>query len=53
VVRINAAGPLVKVELVTERGQTVQVEISHERYRELQPAKNEMVFVGPREMRVF
>jgi sulfate transport system ATP-binding protein len=53
VLRINLAGPLVKVELATERGHTVQVEISHERYRELQLAKDETVFVSPREMRVF
>jgi len=53
VLRINAAGPLVKVELTTERGHLVQVEISQERYRELQLTKDENVFVSAREMRVF
>jgi len=34
---INSAGPLVKVDLATERGHPIHVEISHERYQELQP----------------
>jgi len=53
ILRINPAGPLVKVELATEGGHTVQVEISHERYHQLQLCKNETVYVSPREVRVF
>ena len=53
VVHINPAGPLVKVELTTDGGHTVQVEISHDRFKELQLAKDETVFVSPLEMRVF
>jgi sulfate transport system ATP-binding protein len=50
---INPAGPIVKVELTTENGQTLQVEISHDRLQELALNKGEAVFVSPLEMRVF
>jgi sulfate/thiosulfate transport system ATP-binding protein len=50
---INAAGPLVKVEAVTEWGAPVQVEMSQERLRELQLVKGEKVFVIPKDIAVF
>jgi sulfate/thiosulfate transport system ATP-binding protein len=50
---INAAGPLVKVEAMTEWGATVHVETSQERFRELAPAKDEAVFVTPKNVAVF
>ncbi len=50
---INAAGPLVKVEAVTEWGAPVQVEMSQERFRELSLLKGEEVFVVPTELAVF
>ena len=50
---INAAGPLVKVEAVTEWGALVHVEMSQERFRYLQLLKNEAVFVIPKDVRVF
>ena len=53
ITHINPAGSLVKLELTTERGHTVQVEISHERFRELHLAKDDLVYVSPLEMRVF
>jgi len=53
VTHINSAGPLVKVELATDRGDHIHVEISHERYDELQLKKDESVFVSPRDMKVF
>jgi len=50
---INSAGPLVKVELATRRGDQIQVEISHERHQALQLAKDDAVFVVPKDMKVF
>jgi sulfate transport system ATP-binding protein len=49
---INAAGPLVKVEAVTEWG-SVQVELSQERFRTLQLTKDEAVFLTPKGGKVF
>ena len=50
---INAAGPLVKVEATTEWGTPVHVEISQERFRNLQLIKNEAVFLIPKDAKVF
>ena len=50
---INSAGPLVKIEALAEWGATVHVELSQERFRDLQLAKNEAVFISPKEMKVF
>jgi sulfate transport system ATP-binding protein len=53
VVRVNPAGPLVKVELVAEWGDTVRVEMSQERYRGLGLREGDRVFVSPVEMSLF
>src|SRR6266850_5750447 len=50
---INSAGPLVKVEAITEWGGPVHVEMSQERFRDLQLTKNEPVFITPRDVKVF
>ncbi len=50
---INPAGPLVKVELATAEGDPIQVELSHQRYHELQLSKHAEVFVWPKEVQVF
>jgi ABC-type sulfate/molybdate transport systems ATPase subunit len=50
---INAAGPLVKVEAVTDWGALVHVEMPQERFRSLQLSKNEAVFVIPKDVKVF
>ncbi len=50
---INPAGPLVKVELVSEWGDPVQVEITQERYRDLRLKKDAEVFVTPKEKKIF
>jgi sulfate/thiosulfate transport system ATP-binding protein len=50
---INTAGPLVKVELATETGAVVHVEMSQERYRQLALRKGVEVFVKVKDMRVF
>ena len=50
---INSAGPLVKVEAVTEWGGPVHVEMSQERFRDLQLKKDEAVFITPKDAKVF
>ena len=50
---ITTAGPLVKVELATETGTLVHVEVSQERYRQLGLRKGDEVFVGVKDMQVF
>ena len=50
---INSAGPLVKIEALSEWGAPVQVEMSQEKFRELQLAKEETVFIIPKELKVF
>ena len=50
---INAAGPLVKIELTTKAGKPVHVEMSQERYRQLGLRKGMEVRVGVKDMKVF
>jgi sulfate transport system ATP-binding protein len=50
---INAAGPVVRVELTSELGGPIEVEISQERYRALDLAKGLQVFVTMRATDVF
>jgi sulfate transport system ATP-binding protein len=50
---INAAGPPVKIELITEWSDTVRVEISQERFSMLHLEKDLEVFVCPKELCVF
>jgi sulfate transport system ATP-binding protein len=51
--RINSAGPLVKVQLATDTGETLEAAISHDRYAELQLRKDDAVYVSPRELKAF
>lgn len=52
--RINAAGPQVKLELISDMfEQPVQVEISHDEYRALKIKTGSAVYITPREMKVF
>ena len=50
---INAAGPVVKMDLVSEAGETVNVELAQDRYRSLSIAPGATVFVTPREVKLF
>jgi sulfate transport system ATP-binding protein len=50
---INRTGPLVKLELVTEWGDLVNVEMSQERFTRLSLRSDLEVFVRAREVRVF
>ena len=53
ITHINAAGPLVKVNLVTDWGASIHAEISHGRYSTLALKRDDEVFVRPRERKVF
>jgi len=50
---INSAGPTVKVELTSQWGDQVQVEIDHERFRALRLERAAQVYLSPRENKVF
>jgi sulfate transport system ATP-binding protein len=47
------AGPLVKVELMTKLGETVQVDLTQDRFRALRLKRNAEVYVSPREVKIF
>jgi sulfate transport system ATP-binding protein len=51
--RINSAGPLVKVEAISEGGDAVYVEMSQDRFRTLGLNKEETVFIVPKDVKVF
>lgn len=51
--RVQSAGPVVKLEIRADDGETVLVELPHERQRELRLAKGERVYVRVKEARVF
>jgi sulfate transport system ATP-binding protein len=50
---VNAAGALVKLELQTEDGGVLRVDLSPERYAALRPQIGERLYVQPRRLRVF
>jgi sulfate/thiosulfate transport system ATP-binding protein len=50
---IHSAGPLVKVEATSEWGNPVHVEISQEKFRDLQLKNDEAVFIVPKELKIF
>jgi sulfate transport system ATP-binding protein len=53
VVRIQSAGPSVKLELIGETGDPIVVEMPHDKFRETPIQIGDDVFVGLREARVF
>jgi sulfate/thiosulfate transport system ATP-binding protein len=53
VVRVQSAGPVVKIELVDPHGQPVNVEMSHERFRAVPVERGREVFVTLRDAKVF
>jgi sulfate/thiosulfate transport system ATP-binding protein len=50
---VNAAGPVVKVEALTEWGAPVHVEMPQERFGDLALRKGEEIFITPRDLAVF
>jgi hypothetical protein len=53
VTRIHSAGPNVRLELLAESGERLCAELTQERYRSLQIATGNTVFVTPRDVKVF
>jgi sulfate/thiosulfate transport system ATP-binding protein len=53
VIRINPAGPQVKVDLRAQWGDLVQVELDHERFKALALTPGAEVLLRPREAKVF
>jgi len=53
ITRIHAAGPQVKVEVLSTEGETIHVEAPQERYRAQGWAVGQRVYVRPREIKVF
>jgi len=49
VIHVNPAGPLVKVELLTDTGDAVRVELPQDRYRDLALTRDDDVFITSRE----
>ena len=46
---INAAGPFVKIEAISEWGAVVHVEISQEKFHSLALAKGDQIFISPKD----
>ncbi|HSW50148.1 MAG TPA: sulfate/molybdate ABC transporter ATP-binding protein, partial [Bryobacteraceae bacterium] len=53
VTRVHSAGPQVRVELLAETGESVVVEMSHERHRESRVSPHDHVYVSMRDARIF
>ena len=53
VVRMQSAGPLVRIELRTADGQTLAAELSQERFGTMNSQSGSKVYVRPRHIRVF
>lgn len=53
ITHIHAAGPSVKIELLSDAGSTILVELPHDRFRALGLRLRDQVFVSPRESKVF
>ncbi len=51
--RVQSAGPYVKIELELNTGETLLVELSHERFRLMHPEIGEHVLISLRNARVF
>ena len=51
---IIAAGSRVRIELMSkDSSQTIEVELTKERYRELKLRQGDVVFVHPKQLQVF
>jgi sulfate transport system ATP-binding protein len=51
--RIQSAGPIVRVELSSDQNDSIAVELTHDRYRDLAIKTGETVYVKVRDARVF
>jgi sulfate transport system ATP-binding protein len=53
IVRIQSAGPVVRIELTSEHDDSINVEVTHDRYNALALRTGETVFIKVRDARVF
>jgi sulfate transport system ATP-binding protein len=53
IMHINAAGPLTKLELLTRRGESIRVEMLHERMHQMALRRGLDVYVSAREARIY
>jgi len=53
VTRVQSAGPVVKIELVSDNDQPIYVEMSHDRFQQQPRAVGDEVYVTPRNSRLF
>jgi sulfate transport system ATP-binding protein len=53
VIRVQPAGPVVRIEVRAETGETLRVDMAHEAYQQTAVERGDDVFVRPREARVF
>jgi sulfate/thiosulfate transport system ATP-binding protein len=53
VMRVQAAGPFVKVELQGDQGEPIHAEISHDRYKQIKLTVGGPAWLTPRQVRVF
>ena len=51
--RIQSAGPVVKVELKSRTGESINVEMAHDRFRAIQVSNGDEVYVVPRDVKIF
>jgi len=51
--RIRSAGPVVKIEVITEAGEVVNVEMPHDQFRSSDIVTGSDVFVTPHDVRLF
>ncbi|MGA2058847.1 MAG: sulfate ABC transporter ATP-binding protein [Thermoguttaceae bacterium] len=51
--RVHSAGPNARLQLVAESGESLSVELSQERFRELGIRTGSQVFLTPRDVKVF
>jgi len=52
ILRIQSAGPIVRIELSSDQNESISVELTHEKYRDLTLKTGDAVFVKVREARV-
>ena len=50
---VTQAGSVARIELSDEEGRPMQVELSRERFLELNPVAGERFYITPRNVRVF
>jgi hypothetical protein len=50
---VNATGGIVKVELLSEDGRPIRVELGRDTFETLAPVRGERLHITPRRLRVF